>query len=156
MTGATPGQAAYEAWFDAAHGFMPAPVTTAAEVWARGTGDWHATWEAAANGAADWFAGCEPPAAQQQPAPELAETPEQAWERRTQAAGAAPELAAALEDFNFERNQVIELRAVVLDMARSIRASMNGGGRIARSEVIDWMERAGVEFDVYAEPGSDQ
>jgi hypothetical protein len=71
-------------------------------------------------------------------------------------AQAVPELAAALEDFNFERNQVIELRAVVLDMARSIRASMNGGGRIARSEVIDWTARAGVEFDVYAEPGSDQ
>lgn len=68
----------------------------------------------------------------------------------------APELAAALEDFNFERNQVIELRAVVLDMARSIRASMNGGGRIAQSEVIDWTTRAGVEFDIYAEPGGDQ
>jgi hypothetical protein len=68
----------------------------------------------------------------------------------------APGLADALEDFNFERNQVIELRAVVLDMARSIRASMNGGGRIARSEVIDWTTRAGVEFDIYAEPGGDQ
>jgi hypothetical protein len=71
-------------------------------------------------------------------------------------AQAVPELANALEDFNFERNQVIELRAVVLDMARSIRASMNGGGRIARSEVIDWTARAGVEFDIYAEPGGDQ
>jgi hypothetical protein len=71
-------------------------------------------------------------------------------------AQAAPELAAAFDGLDFERNQVIELRAVVLDMARSIRASMNGGGRIARSEVIDWTERAGVEFDIYAEPGSDQ
>jgi hypothetical protein len=70
-------------------------------------------------------------------------------------ARAVPEMAAALDGLNFERGQVTELRAVVLDMARSIRASMNGGGRIARSEVIDWMERAGVEFDIYAEPGSD-
>jgi hypothetical protein len=71
-------------------------------------------------------------------------------------AQAVPELATALDDFNFEHNQVIELRAVVLDMARSIRASMNGGGRIARSEVIDWTARAGVEFDIYAEPDGDQ
>lgn len=48
MSGKPAGQLAYEAWFDAAHGFMPAVGTTAAEVWARGTGDWHATWEAAA------------------------------------------------------------------------------------------------------------
>jgi hypothetical protein len=48
------------------------------------------------------------------------------------------------------------LREIILDMARAIRASMNGSGRIARSEVIDWTARAEVEFDIYAEPGSDQ
>jgi hypothetical protein len=71
-------------------------------------------------------------------------------------ARAAIDASDLADDFTFERNQVIELRAVVLDMARSIRADMNGGGRIARSEVIDWTARAGVEFDIYAEPGSDQ
>ena len=48
MSAAKPGQAAYEAWFNAAHAFVPAAGTTAAEVWARGTPDWHDTWEAAA------------------------------------------------------------------------------------------------------------
>lgn len=47
------------------------------------------------------------------------------------------------------------LREIILDMARAIRARMNGSGRIARSEVIDWTTRAEVEFDIYAEPGSD-
>jgi len=42
-------------------------------------------------------------------------------------------------------------RAVVLEMATAIRADMHGNGRIARSEVTAWCERAGVEFDIHAD-----
>lgn len=52
MSEKTLGQAAYEAWFHAAHsGFLSATASSAEEVWARGSGDWHATWEAAAKAA---------------------------------------------------------------------------------------------------------
>ena len=92
----TPGQAAYEAfvawraerdpmmiWADWTH-----PMTAAA----------HEGWEAAANGAADWFAGCAPPVARQaQPAPGLCACgrPHQPDPLTPRGEQPAPELAAA-------------------------------------------------------------
>jgi hypothetical protein len=64
-----------------------------------------------------------------QPAPELAETPEQAWERRTQAAGTAPELAAAIDPVK------LDLLAAWLDQDDAIRE------RLGNPEVQDDLRR---------------
>lgn len=54
-----------------------------------------------------------------------------------------------------DRAALEQARAVVLEMAAAIRADMNGNGRIARSEVTDWCERAEVEFDIHADEDDD-